>query len=521
MTARAIMIQGTGSNVGKSLIASALCRIFRRAGYRVAPFKSQNMALNSYVTRDGGEMGRAQGVQAEAAGIEPSVDMNPILLKPTADTGAQVIVMGRPVGDMTAREYFAARADMLGVVEKAYRGLAERNDVIVIEGAGSPAEINLKDSDIVNMKMAELANAPVLLATDVDRGGAFAWIVGTLELLQKDERSRLAGFIFNKFRGDPALIKDGLEALESRTGIPVLGLIPYLKDIGIDEEDSVWLDQFDAGTNRSESGQNGDGIDVGVDIAVIRLPRVSNFTDFNILGKEAHVLLRYVDDTRALGRPDLVILPGTKSTISDLLFIKQNGLAQAITELARNGTMVMGICGGYQMLGTIIEDKGSVESNHSSVEGLGLLDVSTTFFAEKQTYQARAVMAEGNPLPFHADADSVLSGYEIHMGDSQCRSRPLLRITERGGKEVNVADGAVSEDGRVAGTYLHGIFDNDQFRRRLIKHLMKEKGTVHTDDDAQLSSQAFKEQAYDRLADVVQENLSLEPIYRAMGLERP
>lgn len=521
MTARAIMIQGTGSNVGKSLIASALCRIFRRAGHRVAPFKSQNMALNSYVTRDGGEMGRAQVVQAEAAGIEPSVDMNPILLKPTTDTGAQVIVMGRPVGDMTAREYFAARADMLGVVEKAYRGLAERYDVIVIEGAGSPAEINLKDNDIVNMKMAELADAPVLLVTDVDRGGAFAWVVGTLELLQKDERSRLAGFIFNKFRGDPALIKDGLEALESRTGIPVLGLIPYLKDIGIDEEDSVWLDQFDDNTNRSESGQNGDGIDVGVDIAVIRLPRTSNFTDFNILGKEAHVRLRYVDDTRTLGRPDLVILPGTKSTISDLLFIKQNGLAQAITELASNGTMVMGICGGYQMLGTIIEDKGSVESSHSSTEGLGLLDVSTTFSAEKQTYQARAVMAEGNPLPFHVDADSVLSGYEIHMGDSQCRSRPLLRITERGGKEVNIADGAVSEDGRVAGTYLHGIFDNDEFRRQLIKHLMKEKGTAYADDDARLSSQAFKEQAYDRLADVVQENLSMDSIYRAMGLERP
>jgi adenosylcobyric acid synthase len=425
--------------------------------------------------------------------------------------------MGKPVGDMTAREYFAARADMLGVVEKAYRGLAERNDVIVIEGAGSPAEINLKDSDIVNMKMAEMADAPVLLATDVDRGGAFAWIVGTLKLLKKDERSRLAGFIFNKFRGDPALIKDGLEALELRTGIPVLGLIPYLKDIGIDEEDSVWLDQFDAGTNRSESGHNGSD----VDIAVIKLPRVSNFTDFNILGKEAHVRLRYVDDARALGRPDLVILPGTKSTISDLLFIRQNGLAQAITELARNGTMVIGICGGYQMLGTQIEDNESVESSHSSMEGLGLLDVSTTFFAEKQTYQARAVMAEGNPLPFHVDADSVLSGYEIHMGDSQCRSRPLLRITERGGKEVNIADGAVSEDGRVAGTYLHGIFDNDQFRRQLIKHLMKEKGTAHADDDAQLSSQAFKEQAYDRLADVVQENLSMDPIYRAMGLERP
>jgi adenosylcobyric acid synthase len=309
--------------------------------------------------------------------------------------------------------------------------------------------------------------------------------------------------------------------LESRTGIPVLGLIPYLKDIGIDEEDSVWLDQFDDNANKSESGQNGSD----VDIAVIRLPRTSNFTDFNILGKEAHVRLRYVDDTRTLGRPDLVILPGTKSTISDLLFIKQNGLAQAITGLARNGTMVMGICGGYQMLGTVIEDKGSVESGHSSTEGLGLLDVSTTFSAEKQTYQARAVMAEGNPPPFHvdadADADSILSGYEIHMGDSQCRSRPLLRITERGGKEVSIADGAVSEDGRVAGTYLHGIFDNDEFRRQLIKHLMKEKGTAYTDDDARLSSQAFKEQAYDRLADVVQKNLSMASIYRAMGLERP
>ncbi|MEE9514797.1 MAG: cobyric acid synthase, partial [Candidatus Brocadiales bacterium] len=350
--------------------------MFKRDGHRVAPFKAQNMALNSYVTRDGGEMGRAQVVQAEAAGIEPSVEMNPILLKPTADTGSQVIVMGRAIGNMTAKEYFAVRGEMLNTVTGAYKTLSERYDIIVIEGAGSPAEINLKNNDIVNMKVAELTGAPVLLVTDVDRGGAFAWIVGTLELLREDERARLGGFIFNKFRGDPALIKDGLEMLESRTGLPVLGLIPYLRDIGLDEEDSVWLDDR---SNTGKGGRNGDDVDV----AVIRLPRLSNFTDFNILGKERGVGLRYVDDAATLGQPDLIILPGTKSTIKDLQYIRKRGLAQAITSRARNGAMVMGVCGGYQMLGTGIEDSGLVESNQNYTEGLGLLDVSTRFLKDK------------------------------------------------------------------------------------------------------------------------------------------
>lgn len=511
MTARAIMIQGTGSNVGKSLMASALCRIFSRDGYRVAPFKAQNMALNSYVTRDGREMGRAQVVQAEAAGVEPSVEMNPILLKPTADVGSQVIVMGRPIGNMTAREYFAARAEMFKVITDAYESLSGKYDIIVIEGAGSPAEINLKDNDIVNMKMAELANAPVLLVTDVDRGGAFAWIVGTLELLQKDERARLAGFIFNKFRGDPELIKDGLKMLESRTGLPVLGLIPYLRDINLDEEDSVWLDSC----NVNEDGQNGKEID----IAVIRLPRVSNFTDFNVLGKEKPVQLRYVDDPWTLSRPDLIILPGTKSTIKDLQYVKGRGLAQAILAHARSGTMVMGICGGYQMLGTVIEDKNLVESNQSFTEGLGLLDVSTTFLPEKQTFQVKAVMENSSPLPFRADG--VLSGYEIHMGDSECYSKPLLKIIERGGRPVDVMDGAVSADGRVMGTYLHGLFDNDAFRRQLINYLRKKNGGHKALNYTPLSSQAFKEEAYDRLADVVRENLRMDIIYSLLGLKQP
>lgn len=510
MTARAIMIQGTGSNVGKSLVASALCRIFKRDGYRVAPFKAQNMALNSYVTRDGGEMGRAQVVQAEAAGVEPSVEMNPILLKPTADVGSQVIVMGRPIGNMTAKEYFAARAEMFKVITGAYKSLSSKYDIIVIEGAGSPAEINLKDNDVVNMKMAELAGAPVLLVTDVDRGGAFAWIVGTLELLQKNERARLAGFIFNKFRGDPELIRNGLKMLESRTGLPVLGLIPYLMDINLDEEDSVWLD--DCNTDGGE--RNGRD----VDIAVIRLPRVSNFTDFNVLGKEKPVRLRYVDDPVTLGQPDLIILPGTKSTIKDLQYIKERGLARAILAHARNGAMVMGICGGYQMLGTIIEDKNLVESNHDFTEGLGLLDVSTTFLPEKQTFQVKAVMEDSSPLPFHVDG--VLSGYEIHMGDSECYSKPLLKIIERGGRSVDVMDGAVSADGQVMGTYLHGLFDNDVFRQQLINYLRRKNGTPQACSDPPLYSQAFKEEAYNRLADVARENLRMDLIYKMLKIKK-
>ncbi|MFQ5957267.1 MAG: cobyric acid synthase [Candidatus Brocadiales bacterium] len=510
MTAKAIMIQGTGSNVGKSLIATALCRIFSRDGYRVAPFKAQNMALNSYVTSDGGEMGRAQVVQAEAAGIEPSVEMNPILLKPTADTGSQVIAMGRPIGNMTAKEYFSARTEMLQVITKAFKSLSERHDIIVIEGAGSPAEINLKDKDIVNMKMAELANAPVILVTDVDQGGAFAWIIGTLELLQRDERARMCGFIFNKFRGDPKLIEDRLKMLESRTGLPVLGLIPYLRDINLDEEDSVWLDHYN----------NNEGVHAGgdVDIAVIRLPRLSNFTDFNILGKEKSVRLRYVDDSRTLGQPDMIILPGTKSTIKDLQFIRERGLAQALTDKVRNGTMVMGICGGYQMLGTGIEDKNHIESSQSFTEGLGLLDVSTTFLAEKQTFQVKAVMEDYNPLPFHVDG--VLSGYEIHMGNSKSHIKPLLRIIERGGRPVDIMDGAVSTNGQVIGTYLHGLFDNDEFRQRLTNYLRTKNGAEPIGNETHLSSQAFKEGAYNRLASVVRENLRIEVIYDILDLKR-
>lgn len=503
------MIQGTGSSVGKSLIASALCRIFNRDGYRVAPFKAQNMALNSYVTCDGGEMGRAQVVQAEAAGVEPSVEMNPILLKPTADAGSQVIVMGRPIGNMTAKEYFSARAEMSKVITKAFKSLSERYDIIVIEGAGSPAEINLKDKDIVNMKMAELANAPVILVTDVDKGGAFAWIVGTLELLQKDERARLGGFILNKFRGDPELIADGLKMLESRTSLPVLGLIPYLRDINLDEEDSVWLDHY---TNKDTHDED------NVDIAVVRLPRVSNFTDFKILGKEKSVRLRYVDDPRTLGQPDMIILPGTKSTIKDLIHIKESGLVQAITDRAQNGTMVMGICGGYQMLGTGIEDKNHIESNQSFTEGLGLLDVSTTFLSEKHTFQVKAVMENNNPLPFCVDG--VLSGYEIHMGNSESRCKPLLRIIERGGRPVDITDGAVSENGRVIGTYLHGLFDNDEFRRRLINYLRRENETTAIGNDTYLSSQIFKEEAYNRLASTVRENLRMDIIYQMLDLKR-
>ncbi|MHC4321758.1 MAG: cobyric acid synthase, partial [Planctomycetota bacterium] len=468
--AKAIMVQGTGSDVGKSVLVCALCRIFRQEGLKVAPFKAQNMSNNSYVTAQGREMGRAQVAQAEAAGILPEAEMNPILLKPSGNNGSQIITMGRPLRHMTAHEYYENKDSMLDIAKEAYETLSNEYDIIVIEGAGSPAEINIKDNDIVNMKIAEIADAPVILVTDIERGGSFAWIVGTLELLDSDERDRVMGVIINKFRGDMEILESGIDMLEERIKKPVLGVLPYFTDIDVDDEDSVSLDRKNRESEASESQ---------IDIVIIRLPRISNFTDFDILKREKNICVRFVEDARSIGNPNLIIIPGTKNTIGDLEHIKEHGIADAVINLTNSGTMVIGICGGYQMLGKVIRDPESAESKTSEIGGLGLIDVSTLFKIQKSTHQVKARFHDRSQDIFKSlNSNSEITGYEIHMGETELLNgtAPFLKIIERSDQEVCMDDGAVSSDGNVIGSYLHGIFDNDEFRLELINRLRESKG---------------------------------------------
>ncbi len=491
--------------MGKSIFVCALCRILKQDGYRVAPFKAQNMALNSFVTKDGKEMGRAQVAQAEAAGVLPRVEMNPILLKPTGDCGSQVILMGKPVGNMTAKEYYQKKNEFISIVQEVYDTLRTEFDIIVIEGAGSPAEINLKDGDIVNMGMARMASAPVLLVTDIDRGGAFAWIVGTLELLTADERNLVRGVVFNKFRGDKSILKPGLDMLESRINKPVVGVIPYIHNLSIDDEDSVSL-EYNNGNDINKEHYD-------IDIAVIKLPRISNFTDFNIFTHEKDVRLRFADRANDIGKPDLLVIPGTKNTIEDLLFLQERSISEEIIKLSKCGTMIMGICGGYQMLGRQIRDPYHVESSRDSIQGLGLLNTITTFAREKHTYQVKARMLKHEGL-FHADNE--LTGYEIHMGETTYNghnsARYFARIAERAGEDVDVLDGSVSADGNVIGTYIHGIFDNDEFRSKLINYLKCKKGLTSS-DGCQVNFKNIKEHRYNELADIVRRNIHMDVIY--------
>ncbi len=495
MRAKPIMIQGTMSNVGKSLITAGLCRIFLQDGYRVAPFKSQNMALNSYITKDGLEIGRAQAVQAEAAGVEPVAAMNPILLKPVTDMGSQVIVNGRVMGNMRAADYFRRKKEFIPVIRSAYESLAASHDIIVIEGAGSPAEINLKQDDIVNMGMAEIADAPVLLVGDIDRGGVFAQMVGTVMLLEPEERERIRGLIINKFRGDRALLAPGLSMLEERCGKPVLGVVPYL-DVSLEEEDSLGdsLRQY-----RMEKE---------LDVAVIRLPRISNYTDFQALSMEPLVSVRYVSSVRELGTPDLVVLPGTKSTISDMNWLRESGLAAALLRLAampqEHAPLIFGICGGYQMLGRTISDPEGVEGG-GSVSGLDLLPVETCLQAAKTTRQV-----QGKTLAlrgaFEALSGQPVGGYEIHMGQTILYGDGFLELSGENG--VPLREGCVQ--GGVAGTYLHGIFDGDDFRGALVRLLCGRKG-LNPEENRQ-DYTAFKQREYDRLAACLRESLDLERI---------
>lgn len=498
--AKAIMIQGTMSNAGKSLLAAGLCRIFKQDGYKVAPFKSQNMALNSFITKEGLEMGRAQVMQAEAAGIQPSVLMNPILLKPTNDVGSQVIVNGEVLGTMSAREYFQYKKQLIPKVMEAYHKLEEEYDIIVIEGAGSPAEINLKQEDIVNMGMAKQAKAPVLLVGDIDRGGVFAQLVGTIMLLEKEEQEMVKGMIINKFRGDKTILDPGVVALEEKTGIPVVGVAPYM-ELEVEDEDSL--------TERFSGSQ-----EVGlIDIAVIRVPRISNFTDFNALEVIPGVSVRYVKHPGELKHPDMIILPGTKNTMEDLLWMRQNGLEASILKKAAEGKIIFGICGGYQMLGETLADPEGVEAG-GEMKGMGLLPMDTVFKESKTRTRVEGIFPEVDGV-LKTLSGASLEGYEIHMGESILKegASAFTEITDS-------VTGAAKPDGaycgHVYGSYVHGIFDREEVAKRIVEAIGTEKGL----DVSQMTGvdfASFKETQYDKLAKGLREHLDMKKIYEILN----
>lgn len=496
MTAKAIMVQGTMSGAGKSLLTAGLCRIFKQDGYRVAPFKSQNMALNSSITADGFEMGRAQVVQAEAAGIEPEVAMNPILLKPTTDTGSQVIVNGVARQTMQAREYFAYKHELVPDIMRAYDDLASRFDIIVVEGAGSPAEVNLKDDDIVNMGMARRAKSPVLLVGDIDRGGVFASLYGTVKLLEEDEQARIRGLIINKFRGDVEILRPGLTQLEDLTGKPVIGVVPY-GHFDIDDEDSL-SERLDTKAAPAL-----------VNIAVVKLPRLSNFTDFSALSRVSGVSVAYADKPAQLAGADLIILPGTKSTLADLRWLRESGMEAQILKAHAAGTPVFGICGGYQMMGRTVSDPDNTEGG-GSMRGMSLLPIDTVFRPSKTTTQTRGTLLEIDGVLSDLSGLAV-EGYEIHMGETvrDASAKPLVRLLRREGE---IEDGCQTEN--AFGTYLHGVFDAPEAALRTAQALAQKKGVMLTGEA--LDTHAYKEQQYDKLADSVRKSLDMEWIYRIM-----
>ncbi|MBV8675817.1 MAG: cobyric acid synthase [Planctomycetaceae bacterium] len=500
----ALMVLGTASHVGKSLIAAAFCRLLAESGYRVAPFKAQNMALNSFVTPEGGEIGRAQVAQAEAAGIEPHVDMNPILLKPMGGA-TQVVVAGAPIGVMSARDYYAAKDRLWPLVAAAYDRLAGRFDRIILEGAGSPVEINLAEHDLTNLRMARHADAAVVLVADIERGGVFAQLVGTWELLGPEDRARVVGFVINKFRGDPTLLEPGLELLRARTGVPVLGVLPFLADLQIDQEDSLGID---ATATAAEVEPGPDDLDV----AVARLPGLSNFTDFWPLARLPGVHVRYVERGPDLGRPDLVVLPGTKTTVRDLDWLRRVGLADRVVALARDesGPIVLGICGGFQMLGTRIDDPLRVESATDQAEGLGLLDVTTRFDSAKARHRVTGSERQTG-LP--------LTGYEIHMGETLlgASASPWSTLT-RQHDGATIEDGAVAPSGQVFGTYVHGLFDSLPFTASLVDRLRARKGLPPLDPGHWQAHRDVLAARHAALADLLRTHLDLGPIREALSL---
>lgn len=484
--AKTIMIQGTMSSAGKSFLVAGLCRMFRQDGYRVAPFKSQNMALNSFITEDGLEMGRAQVMQAEAAGIKPSVYMNPILLKPTNDIGSQVIVNGKVVGTMPARDYFQYKKKLIPDILHAYEKLSQDYDIIVIEGAGSPAEINLKENDIVNMGLAKLLDAPVLLVGDIDRGGVFAQLLGTLLLLEDEERARVKGLIINKFRGDKRILDPGVQMLEERGNVPVMGVIPYM-NVRLDDEDSL--------STRFEQRK-----EKQIDIAVVRFPRISNFTDFSVFEQMEEVSLRYIHSVSELHHPDLILLPGSKNTLGDLRWLRQSGLEAAIKKAAGR-IPIFGICGGYQMLGEEIADPLGVEDG-GSMRGMELLPIRTVMEEEKTTRQVSGVFAEVEGV-FQALSGMEWEGYEIHMGNTQTQATALCRRESQ-------TEGA--QQGEVYGSYVHGLFDKGKIARTMVEALAEKKGIMLESGEWQ-DYAAWKESQYDELAAVLRRHLDEQAIY--------
>lgn len=499
--AKVIMVQGTSSHAGKSILATALCRIFAQEGYQVAPFKAQNMSLNSFVTPDGGEIGRSQAVQAAAAMVEPRVEMNPVLLKPEAEARSQVVVMGRPQARKSAREYYELKQQLWPTITSALDALRREFDIVVIEGAGSPAEINLKQHDIVNMRVARYAESPVLLVGDIDRGGVFAQIVGTMVLLEPEERAMVTGYVINKFRGDPSLLTSGLHLLEEHTGAPALGVLPYYFDIHVPEEDSLGL--------QAGSLSDADGL---VNIAVMRLPHIANFDDFDPLRHEPGVQVRYVHGIDEFGEPDLVVIPGSKTTVDDLDWLRSQGLTDRIIRARQAGVPVIGICAGFQMLGRELRDPDGVESDRAVTGGLSLLPTSTTFRGEKITHQVLARVAHGRGLLGKCEG-AALTGYEIHMGvPAEISHESPFAIESRSGAAAHSPDGALDAEGLTLGTYIHGLFHNRELRRSVLEFAAVRKGITLPQADVDLDVE------YDKLAALVRTNLDMDRIRRAMGL---
>jgi len=507
---RALAILGTGSDVGKSLIAAGFCRLLFRAGVRVAPFKAQNMSLNSGVTLQGGEMGRAQVLQAQACGLAPHVDMNPILLKPEADHKSQVIVQGKVWTSQEACEYFDCKAELFEYVKTSYERLTKQFDVIMIEGAGSAAELNLRDRDIVNWAVVEMAEAAVVLVADIDRGGVFAQVIGTLQLLEPEELQRVVGVVINKFRGDINLFQDGIGILEERTGVPVLGVIPYLRNLELDQEDSVEVERFRFTPFAHDK----------INIAIILLPHMSNFTDFNQLGAESDVALRYVANPQELHGAEVVVLPGSKTTIEDLEYLKREGFGESIVNHVRRGGEMVGICGGFQMLGREIIDQHGVETG-GKAKGLELLNVTTKLVADKKTVQVYA-----HPLQPGIPSDCVVEGYEIHMGVTQGEGvRPCFQTiphsenftTHLSFPKENKGDGhfegSMREDGLVWGTYIHGVFDQPLFRRQWLNRVRHRKGLSPIKMEVSKSLSAKIAGALDRWADHVEKHVDIAKIF--------
>jgi adenosylcobyric acid synthase len=497
------MIQGTASNVGKSIVTAGLCRIFKQDGYKVTPFKSQNMALNSFITKEGFEMGRAQVVQAEAAGIEPNVDMNPVLLKPTGDSHSQVVVHGKIFTELNAKDYYRFKPCLMPLVTESYRRLASKFDIIVLEGAGSPAEINLRDNDIVNMFMARLASCPVLLVSDIDRGGVFASLAGTMLLFTEGERNYVKGLLINKFRGDPALLTEGLQQIKDITGKPVLGVIPYFR-LDIDDEDSQ--------SERLEE-KAGSGV---LKIVVVRLPLMSNYTDFNVLSRAGGVTVQYCANAADLSTASLIIIPGTKNTIKDLKWMRKTGIEDAVKKHAAEGKPVFGICGGYQMLGMWISDPLNVEGG-GEIKGIGLLPVTTVFETEKQRTRVKGKFLEIGGI-FSELSGKEIEGYEVHMGitklcDGLEQSKPVAEIKDSVNGTESV-DGIC--EGSVYGSYIHGIFDADNIASVIIKALCKSNGLEYDCVSNEVSTKQYKENQYDMLANIMRDSIDMDAVYKIL-----